>query len=155
MPANNKNGMPANLKPVQTKEEAKSRGRNGGIKSGEVRRQKKNMKELAKQLLYTNVPENMEGVRKTLHSMGLEDDEMTFAAAVTSRLIHKAVVEGEIVGGAVVNINEETQHNHLDFIYVKYGTQSKGIGKKIWEEIELMYPKTKVWEIPPIKRSAQ
>lgn len=43
-------------------------------------------------------------------------------------------------------INEKTQHNHLDFLYVKYGTQSKGIGQKIWSAIEKLYPDTKVWE---------
>ena len=35
---------PQNLKPVQSTEEARERGRNGGIKSGEVRRKKKDMK---------------------------------------------------------------------------------------------------------------
>ncbi|MCI6456413.1 MAG: GNAT family N-acetyltransferase, partial [Clostridiales bacterium] len=35
---------------------------------------------------------------------------------------YKAVVDGEMVGGAVVVIDEKTQHNHLDFLYVKYGT---------------------------------
>lgn len=59
---------------------------------------------------------------------------------------YKAVVDGEIVGGAVVVINEETQHNHLDLLYVKYGIQTKGIGFKIWSEIERLHPKTKVWE---------
>ena len=34
-----------NLRPVQTKEEARKRGRNGGIKSGEARREKKLFKE--------------------------------------------------------------------------------------------------------------
>ena len=42
---------------------------------------------------------------------------------------YKAVVDEAMVGGAIVVIDEETQHNHLDFLYVKYGTQSKGIGK--------------------------
>ena len=28
--------------------------------------------------------------------------------------VYKAVVDGEMVGGAVVIINESTQHNHLD-----------------------------------------
>ncbi|MCI9625847.1 MAG: GNAT family N-acetyltransferase [Clostridia bacterium] len=60
-------------------------------------------------------------------------------------IAYKAVVDGAIVGGAVVVINEKTQHNHLDLIFVKYGTQSKGIGKKIWFEIEKLHPDTKVW----------
>ena len=59
---------------------------------------------------------------------------------------YKAVIDGEIVGGAVVSIDEKTQHNHLDLLYVKYGTQSKGLGFKIWNEIERRYPDTKVWE---------
>lgn len=59
---------------------------------------------------------------------------------------YKAVVDGEMVGGAVVVINKETHHNHLDLLFVKYGTQSKGIGKAIWNKIEELYPQTKVWE---------
>lgn len=59
---------------------------------------------------------------------------------------YKAVVAGEMVGGAVVVIDDQTQHNHLDLLYVKYGTQTKGIGFAIWSEIEKRYPNTKVWE---------
>lgn len=59
---------------------------------------------------------------------------------------YKAVVDGKMLGGVIVVIDEETQHNHLDFLYVKYGTQSKGIGQKIWNEIERLYSQTKVWE---------
>ena len=51
-----------------------------------------------------------------------------------------------LVGGAVVIINESTQHNHLDLLFVKNGVQSNGIGKKIWFELERIYPNTKVWE---------
>lgn len=36
----------ANLKPVRSKEEAKARGKKGGIASGEARRRKKTMREL-------------------------------------------------------------------------------------------------------------
>lgn len=59
---------------------------------------------------------------------------------------YKAVINGEIVGGAIVVIDEKTQHNHLDFLYVKHGIQGKGIGKKIWFMLEKLYPDTKVWE---------
>ena len=31
-------------------------------------------------------------------------------------------------------------------LYVKSGTQGKGIGKAIWFAIEKLYPDTKVWE---------
>ena len=59
---------------------------------------------------------------------------------------YKAVVDGEMVGGAVVVIDEKTQHNYLDFLYVKCGTSSKDIGKAMWDEIERLHPETKVWE---------
>lgn len=39
------------LKPVRTKEEAKARGRAGGVKSGKVRKKKKQVKELLETLL--------------------------------------------------------------------------------------------------------
>lgn len=59
---------------------------------------------------------------------------------------YKAIVDGKMVGGAVVVINENSQRNHLDLLFVMNGNQSKGIGKKIWYELEQMYPNTKVWE---------
>lgn len=59
---------------------------------------------------------------------------------------YEALVDGERVGGAIVIINEETQHNHLDFLFVKVGTQSKGIGQAIWKAIEARHPETRVWE---------
>ena len=31
-------------------------------------------------------------------------------------------------------------------LYVKYGTQTKGIGFAIWNAIEKLYPETNVWE---------
>jgi len=59
---------------------------------------------------------------------------------------YKAMLDGEMVGGAVVVINEKTQHNHLDLLYVKYGLQGRNIGKKIWFEIEKKHSNTKIWE---------
>ena len=59
---------------------------------------------------------------------------------------YKAVSDGETVGGAVVVIDEKTNRNHLDLLYVKPGFQSGGIGFAIWSEIEKFYPNTAVWE---------
>ncbi|WP_406535383.1 GNAT family N-acetyltransferase [Methanobrevibacter sp.] len=52
----------------------------------------------------------------------------------------------DIVGGVIIEINEKTQHNHLDFLFVSVSSQNKGIGQKIWSEIESLYPNTKIWE---------
>ena len=57
-----------------------------------------------------------------------------------------AVEKDEIVGGVCVVIDEDTNINDLHLLFVKVGVQSKGIGFAIWNEIERMYPKTKVWK---------
>lgn len=59
---------------------------------------------------------------------------------------YEALLDGELVGGAVVVIDTETKHNHLDFLYVKKGVHSKGVGLSIWNAIEALYPETKIWE---------
>lgn len=53
---------------------------------------------------------------------------------------------GELVDGAVVQIDTNTHHNHLDLLFVKHGVQSKGVGQTIWSALEKLYPDTKVWE---------
>ena len=59
---------------------------------------------------------------------------------------YEMVEDNQIIGGVIVTIDEKTNHNHLDFLFVRVGIQSKGIGKTIWKEIETLYPNTKVWE---------
>lgn len=51
----------------------------------------------------------------------------------------------EIIGGVIVEINDDNI-NHLDFLFVRVGVQSKGIGQAIWKEIENIYSKTKIWK---------
>ena len=58
---------------------------------------------------------------------------------------YEMIKDDEIVGGVIVTINENS-HNHLDFLFVKVGVQSKGIGQAIWKEIEKLYPDTEVWK---------
>ena len=50
-----KRGNINNLKPVLTKEEARERGRRGGLKSGEVRRNRKTMKDTILELIQKEV----------------------------------------------------------------------------------------------------
>ena len=76
----------------------------------------------------------------------LSEKDIEESLSKKGAVAYKAVVDGKMSGGAIVVIDETTQHNHLDFLYVKYGIQSKGIGQKIWNEVERLYPKTKVWE---------
>ena len=59
---------------------------------------------------------------------------------------YEMIDKDEIVGGIIVTIDKKTNYNHLDFLFVKVGVQSRGIGQMIWKEIEALYPDTKVWE---------
>ncbi len=52
----------------------------------------------------------------------------------------------EIVGGAVVVIDEATQHNSLSFFFVSTDKQNRGIGYRAWKAIEEAHPNTKIWE---------
>ncbi|MCI9408119.1 MAG: GNAT family N-acetyltransferase [Clostridia bacterium] len=76
----------------------------------------------------------------------LPEKDIDKSLSTKGSVAYKAIVDGKIVGGAIVVIDELTQHNHLDFLYVKVGTQSKGVGQMIWDEIERLYPQTNIWE---------
>ena len=57
-----------------------------------------------------------------------------------------AVEDDEILGGAVVTTDPAAGRSHLDFLYVRHGAQSRGLGQAIWSAIEALYPATRVWE---------
>ena len=76
----------------------------------------------------------------------LPEADIDRSLCTNGAIAYAAVIDNETVGGAIVVIDEQTQHNHLDFLFVKAGVQSKGIGQAIWSEIELLHPETKVWE---------
>ncbi len=53
---------------------------------------------------------------------------------------------GKTVGGLVVVIDEKTQRNRLDLLFVDPCAHSKGIGLAAWQKVERLYPDTAVWE---------
>lgn len=72
-----------NLRPVRTKEEARERGRNGGIASGVARRRKKTYIELAEILGTRKVsPKNAEKLKE----MGFSRDDQTNDALAVVRI---------------------------------------------------------------------
>jgi GNAT superfamily N-acetyltransferase len=76
----------------------------------------------------------------------LPESHIDRSLSAKGSIAYEAVVDGMPVGGAIVVIDKETQHNHLDFLFVKVGVQSKGVGQSIWNAIEKLHPETKVWE---------
>ena len=83
------------LLPVRTKEEAKQRGHNGGVKSGEARRAKKTIRDVAKYLMNSEVSKDMPNVKETLRRMGVPETDQTYQAAVAVRLMQKAMLDGD------------------------------------------------------------
>ncbi len=79
-----------------------------------------------------------------------EDGEIisrkTIEESIDNGVAYRIREDGRIVGGVVLTIDEETQHNHLDLLFVTPGAHSKGIGYAAWQEVERLYPETKVWE---------
>lgn len=48
----------------------------------------------------------------------LPEADIEWSLTTNGAITYKAVVDGKIVGGAIVVIDEIAQHNHLDFLYV-------------------------------------
>lgn len=78
-----------NMKPPRTKDEAKERGRNGGIASGEARRRKKTMREALEMLLYDT--KLNEQTKQMLQAEGIKNaDDFNHQMVITRSLIAKA-----------------------------------------------------------------
>lgn len=56
------------------------------------------------------------------------------------------VLNGKRVGGAVLMIDEKTQHNTLGLFFISPEHHGHGLGFAAWKAIEAKYPDTTVWE---------
>lgn len=114
------------LKPVRTKEEAKKRGRNGGIKSGEVRRAKKTMRETAKALMSMEVVGDKN--KQNLENFGISKEDQNYQTALVVRIMQKALVEGDTSAMRLIGeltgdlnkfaiINDDEEPNTVEVTY--------------------------------------
>ena len=108
------------------------------IKDEDVLKFKKDMQEAFQK--------GFEDVYDETNDVILPEEDIDRSLNEKGAIAYKAIVDGNMVGGAIVVIDNETQHNHLHFLYVKYDIQTKGVGFLIWNQIEKLHPKTKVWE---------
>ena len=70
----------------------------------------------------------------------------TIANCIDKGAAYRIREDGHVVGGLVLKIDEATQYNHLDLLFVSPDAHSKGIGYAAWQEVERLYPETEVWE---------
>ena len=91
-----------------------------------------------------------------VEEFGLRDDHFEEDGEIISReTIERSIdggeayrirMDGKTVGGLVVKTDPETQHNHLELLFVDPAAHSRGIGQAAWREVERLYPDTEVWE---------
>ena len=91
-----------------------------------------------------------------MEEFGVRDDHLEEDGEIISRrtiensidggVAFRIREDGRIVGGLVLKIDEETQHNELVLLFVNPEAHSKGIGCAAWQEVERLYPETVVWE---------
>lgn len=82
-------GHPENMRPVRTPEEAKEKGRRGGIASGAARRKKRDMQRAAKLLL--DMPIKFDSVSKQLKGMGIAEEDLTNQMAIIVSMYKEAM----------------------------------------------------------------
>ena len=59
----------------------------------------------------------------------------------------KLYYNDELVGGAVLDIHNETQCNTVELFFISAACKGKGVGTLAWQTIEKEYPDTRVWEL--------
>lgn len=77
-----------NLRPVRTKEEARERGRNGGIASGKARRAKKTISQIGDMIGGLDIKN--EKNREIMRQAGITDEDMINDVGMMFRLNQKA-----------------------------------------------------------------
>ena len=74
------------------------------------------------------------------------DEDIEESILASGAIVYWIEANQEIVGGAVVVIDEATQHNSLSFFFISTKNQSRGVGLLAWKAIEKAHPKMKIWE---------
>jgi len=74
----------------------------------------------------------------------LPESHIDRALAASGSIAYAAIVDGEMLGGAIVCIERDV--GELEFLYVKCGVQNKGVGQAIWQVIEQLHPEVTVWK---------
>ena len=59
---------------------------------------------------------------------------------------YRIVADGKKVGGLILKIDKETNHNELEILFTLPDEHSKGIGYGAWLAVEALHPETVIWE---------
>lgn len=98
-----------NLKPVRTKSEARERGRNGGIKSGESRRRIASLRDTMNRLL--TMKAEVDGLSDLLRSDG---GDSTYEEIITMSMIQRAMIGDVNAYKAIMQVVGQTDKSDAD-----------------------------------------
>lgn len=74
------------------------------------------------------------------------DEDIYQALQSPKAAAYHIVSDGKKVGGAILAIDEQSQHNELAFFFISPDAHNHGLGAAAWQAIEDCYPDTVVWE---------
>ena len=89
---------------------------------------------------------------------GMRDDRMEEGEEVISRKTiersmngeqaetYRIVCDGIVVGGLILQIDQQHAKGELEILFVNPEAHSKGIGQAAWKAVEAMHPEIRVWE---------
>lgn len=121
-----------NLQPVRSKEEARERGRNGGIASGVARRRKRALREAID--LYLSLPVSDQRRKKKLSEAGLDDDDIDNQMSIIMGLA-KAAERGDSKAATVL-FNQIGPEQKEDSALEKVDELMREFKKAVEEESE-------------------
>ena len=101
---------------------------------------------LYKEAMQAAFQQGFEEVFGPTDQMILPESDIDASLKVDGAIAYKAVVDGDIAGGAVVVIDERNKHHELALLFVKPEVQGKGIGTTMWFEIERRHSDAVSWE---------
>jgi 7,8-dihydropterin-6-yl-methyl-4-(beta-D-ribofuranosyl)aminobenzene 5'-phosphate synthase len=59
---------------------------------------------------------------------------------------YRIVCNGNVVGGLILQIDQQNAKGELEILFVNPEAHSKGIGQAAWKAVEAMHPEIRVWE---------
>ena len=89
---------------------------------------------------------------------GMRDDRVEEGEEVISRKTiercidgnqaetYRIVCDGNVVGGLILQIDQQNAKGELEILFVLPEVHSKGIGQAAWKVVEAMHPEIHVWE---------
>ncbi len=124
-----------NLIPVRSENEAREKGRKGGIASGEARRRKKTLKATMKAVLSLEVTDT--DTWNMLSSMGIDPQDMDNQTAMAVALLRRAIMAGDVAAFKEIRnlIGEDNDAERLKLQKKQLSLQEKKLGGDTDEDI--------------------